>query len=101
MTQAVYPLTGEPEHDTWIIIRAHKTYELPGTGITVTVLPDGSGKLATRIEQSMEIGDEAFNAAVNAVESLVLAHACAGVPVDSEDYVTGVKTTLEAISNNT
>ena len=37
--------------------------------------------------------------AVDTVESLVLAHACAGIDVGSPAYVQGLETTLEAIVN--
>lgn len=41
-----------------------------------------------------------FNTAMDAVESVVLAHACAGLDVQSKEYVEGLKTAIEAISNN-
>jgi hypothetical protein len=41
-----------------------------------------------------------YNAALDMLESLVLAHACAGINVESADYLTGVNTALEAFANN-
>lgn len=41
-----------------------------------------------------------WNAAVDAIESLVLAHACAGVDIQSKAYIEGLKTAIEACSNN-
>lgn len=41
-----------------------------------------------------------FNAAIDGLESLILAHACAGVDVESAAYVDGVQTAFEAIANN-
>jgi hypothetical protein len=38
--------------------------------------------------------------AIDAIESLILAHACAGIDVESPAYIEGINTTLEAISNN-
>jgi hypothetical protein len=38
---------------------------------------------------------------LDAVESLVLAHACAGVDVQSTPYLIGLETALKAIVNNT
>ena len=41
-----------------------------------------------------------YNSAVNGLESLVLAHACAGVDVQDARYVAGIGAALEAISNH-
>ena len=41
-----------------------------------------------------------YNSAVNGLESLVLAHACAGVDVQDARYVAGIGTSLDAISNH-
>ncbi len=41
-----------------------------------------------------------YNAAIDGVESLVLAHACAGVDVQSNEYVAGLKVAIESITNN-
>lgn len=38
--------------------------------------------------------------AIDALESLVLAHAVAGVNVKSKKYIEGLKTVLDAIGNN-
>lgn len=40
----------------------------------------------------------AFNGAVDAIESLILAHACAGIAIGSAEYLAGVKTAIEAVS---
>ncbi len=41
-----------------------------------------------------------FENAMDAVESVILAHACAGVDIESKEYVEGLKTAIDAISNN-
>ena len=41
-----------------------------------------------------------FNTAMDAVESVILAHSCSGVDVESKEYIDGLKTAIEAISNN-
>lgn len=41
-----------------------------------------------------------YNTAIDAVESLVLAHACAGINVDSKEYKEGLKSAIEAMANN-
>jgi len=40
-----------------------------------------------------------YNAVLNAVESIILAHACAGIKVDDPKYIEGIETTLEAAGN--
>jgi hypothetical protein len=41
-----------------------------------------------------------YNSAVNGLESLVLAHACAEIDVQDARYVAGIGTALDAISNH-
>jgi len=42
---------------------------------------------------------EAYDAALDAFTSLILAHACAGVDVGNSAYAKGVNVALEAIAN--
>ena len=41
-----------------------------------------------------------FNAAMDGIESLILAHACAGIKVDSAPYIEGIRTAVNACGNN-
>ncbi len=41
-----------------------------------------------------------YNGAVDGIESLVLAHACAGVDVQSKEYLEGLASCCEAIASN-
>jgi hypothetical protein len=41
-----------------------------------------------------------FNSAIDGIESLILAHACAGIAVNSSWYVEGIKTAYEAVAQN-
>jgi len=41
---------------------------------------------------------KSFNISIDALESLILAHACAGIDVEAYGYVEGIRTTLDAIS---
>lgn len=41
-----------------------------------------------------------YNAAIDGLESLVLAHYCAGIDVTSSEYIEGVETAAQAIGNN-
>ncbi len=45
-------------------------------------------------------GNKAVKAAVDGLESLILAHAIKGVDVTASEYVEGIQTALEAIGNN-
>lgn len=58
-----------------------------------------SGNVTSSLHTS-EKHDEEFNAAVDAVESMVLAHACAGIDVTDPRYVEGVRTCIDACANN-
>ena len=40
-----------------------------------------------------------FNGALDALESLILAHACAGIAVNSPAYLEGIETTVTALGN--
>lgn len=42
----------------------------------------------------------AYTAAIDAIESLVLAHACAGIDITSSRYADGVRTAIDAIDAN-
>ena len=41
-----------------------------------------------------------FNAAIDGLEALILAHACAGVDIASPAYIEGIETAVDAIGNN-
>lgn len=67
-----------------------KTYQLPIYGIRVTVV-DGCGSIESDLPRERQI---------DAVLSLALAHACAGIDVSCPAYVEGVKTAIENLSND-
>ena len=84
-----------------------KTYLIPKYGIIVTVVPGGSQNAASISSELKNhlIGDEPtsfgleLEGAINALESLILAHAVAGIDVASPAYVESLRSSLEAISN--
>jgi hypothetical protein len=41
-----------------------------------------------------------YNHMMDALESLILAHACAGVDVTTPEYIEGIKTAIESCANN-
>jgi hypothetical protein len=85
-----------------------KTYTIDKYGITVNVCSDAganAGEITSELTKHV-IGNEPtendfeLKGAVNAIESLIVAHACSGIDVGSEAYVTGLDSALEAIANH-
>ena len=70
------------------------TYTLP-YGIEIYV-NDGAGVVRTS-ELMKELGDQSF---VNALESYLLALACAGVDLSQPAFAGSLKDTVEAFGNN-
>ncbi|NJL71079.1 MAG: hypothetical protein HC888_05400 [Candidatus Competibacteraceae bacterium] len=83
-----------------------KTINLPAYGIEITLGdPDPespSRYLGGSIKSDLKDDNRQsrYNAAIDALESLILAHACAGVDVESDAYLEGINTTCDAIFNN-
>jgi hypothetical protein len=86
-----------------------KTFLIPEFGITVQVVPGGSrstASISSELKEHMfgkdEPGPNDFEilGAIDAIESMVLAHACAGIDVASPAYVEGLRCSLEAITNH-
>ena len=63
------------------------TITLPCYNIVIT-LSNGGGTITSDLDDSMD-----------AIESLILAHACAGVDVADLAYVEGIETAVEACYN--
>jgi hypothetical protein len=61
------------------------------------VVSDGAGRMHSEITR--EGDDDAYDLMLDGIESLVLAHACAGVNVEDTEYMEGLNTALEAIAN--
>jgi len=80
--------------------------ELPCYGIVIELGPEDperpgayqGGNLVNGLER--EDGDDEYNAAMDAIESMILAHACSGINVASLAYVEGIETAVEACANN-
>lgn len=63
--------------------------------------PNGMGSVISDLcRDPAYTANKRWGAAVDALESLVLAHACAGINVASPLYVDGLKTAIDAINNN-
>lgn len=79
------------------------TINLPCFNIVIELgreAPDHPGAYqGGTINSDLKGSDRLCQAAMDAIESLVLAHACAGVDVASPDYVEGIETAVEACMN--
>jgi hypothetical protein len=80
---------------------------LPCFGITVHLDREGSPEAPAQgfiTSQLKEPGRgtlvRAFNAAVDGLEALILAHACAGVDITSPAYIEGIETAVDALNNH-
>ena len=49
------------------------------------------------IESELKTGQEPYDSQIDTLENLILAHAIAGIDVESDEYITGISTTLETI----
>jgi hypothetical protein len=66
------------------------TGETPGQGTIASDLKSPGRNAAAR----------RYNAAIDGLESLILAHACAGIDVASPGYVEGIETAVDAVANH-
>jgi hypothetical protein len=81
------------------------TFELdtPEGVLHVVTFPGGKGQIW--FEKPEDLSEdkndlyEAYEAALDAITSLVLAHACAGIDVGSPKYVEGLNVVIEACAN--
>jgi hypothetical protein len=76
-----------------------KSIELPIYGITLELNGDGGGSISSDLNDEVD-GENEWEASVDALESLILAHACAGIDVTAPAYIEGIQTAVEAITNN-
>lgn len=86
------------------------TIVLPCFGIVLELHCDGAGAIVAS-DLKEECGHakrdhcdgtcvESYNAGMEAIESLILAHACAGIDVTSPAYVEGIETAVGACADN-
>ena len=79
-----------------------KIIELPIFGIVIDLTSDGGGSISSRdlkTEHDDE-EDELYNASMDGIESMILAHAIAGIDIESPAYLEGVKTAVDGCANN-
>lgn len=77
-----------------------KVIEFDHHKIVINLDGKGSGAIKSDLKdyEDEDAGD--YNTAIDGIESLILAHACAGVDVTAKAYVEGLETALEALANN-
>ncbi len=79
--------------------------QLPCYGITIhldhapTAGDPGCGKLTSNLKAA-DATATSFNNAIDGLEALILAHACAGIDVVSPAYIEGIETAVEAIGQH-
>jgi hypothetical protein len=59
----------------------------------------GAGTITSQLKEP-GAGASLYNAAMDGIEALILAHACAGVDVRSPAYVEGIETAVEAVATH-
>lgn len=73
--------------------------------IVVTLFQTNGVHRYGTIESNLKVFDEDsaepddFTCAMDAIESVILAHACAGVDIEDAKYVEGLRTSINAIAN--
>lgn len=79
-----------------------KTIKLDVFGIIIKW--NGSDRYSARIVSEMKDQDtkenHSFNSGVDAIESMVLAHFCAGIDVSEPSYKEGIETAYQSLANN-
>jgi len=75
------------------------TIDLKVFGIVVTVVGDGGSIVSDLKETDGLQADVAYNYAMHGIESLILAHAVAGVNIATPGYIEAVETAVNACAN--
>jgi len=80
-----------------------KAIKLPCFGIKVTLGAKGGGSIESALNDDAWTGDAIDCSIINkmdALESMILAHAIAGIDIESHAYIEGIETAVEACLNN-
>ena len=77
-----------------------KTIETDCFGITVTLDGKGGGALTSDMHdtEQTDITARLYNAAVDGLEAMILAQACAGVDITDPKYLDGIETAVQKIA---
>ena len=70
-------------------------------GIIVSLTGDGGGAITSTLKEDFDtVEGVAWNCAMDAIESMVLAHAVAGVDIESPSYLEGIETAVQSCGEN-
>jgi len=79
--------------------------KLPCFNIAVHLsLPHSGGFITSNLKKDIiddEDANDRYIDMVDAIESMILAHACAGIDIESLAYIEGIETAVEACTNKT
>ena len=67
-------------------------------GIVIVMTASDSGTITSNLRIDSDLEDKE-DLVIDAIESLVLAHACAGIDVTSNGYVEGIETVIDALGD--
>jgi len=76
---------------------------LPVFNILIIINKDGKGgsiHSAMLKTENEDEEDELYNAAMDGIEAMILAHTIAGVDVENSAYLEGIETAVEGCANN-
>ena len=76
-----------------------KTIKLPCYEIKVEI-ENGGGTICSNLKTDSISTNDPYNPCIDALESLILAHAIAGVNIEDPAYIEGIETAVDAIINN-
>jgi len=70
-------------------------------GIVVTIGDDGFSTVCSNLHEEPDCPEdeeacEIYNCRMDAIESMVLAHAHAGIDIESKEYIEGIETAVNA-----
>lgn len=74
------------------------TLYIPGGQLIELKVAGASGQITSNLHD--KTAGRKYNAAINGLESLVLAQACAGIDVETPEYMEALTTALDAIENS-
>jgi hypothetical protein len=78
---------------------------LPRFDITVVLSYNDEGEvdgsdITSGLKEEENDENELYNAACDGIEAMILAHAAAGIDIESPAYIEGIETAVEACGNN-
>lgn len=73
-----------------------KIIKLDAFGIVVTLTGDEGGSITSTLKE----GHAEYDSVIDGIESMILAHAIAGIDVNSPSYLEGIETAVIGAANN-